>query len=240
MVMGPQGDQIRQYMLDGFKKAYPDITLEWQGGRNNEMAVKLEQERRGQRLLHRRLPRGHQHRPAHAEADRRDRPDQARTPPAGGDRSEELARQPARLRRQGRAELRLRERPLDARCTTRRPSAPTKWTRCTSWSIRSGGAGSSSTTRSPPGAGNVAFRFFWEVLQAQRAEEYMRTLKANAAAVTQDQRQQVEWLVRNRAADRGGRQRLSSSGSWTSATRCRCSRQFKDYGGLVTAAPAAS
>ena len=47
VVMGPQGDQIRQYMLDGFKKAYPDITLEWQGGRNNEMAVKLEQERRG-------------------------------------------------------------------------------------------------------------------------------------------------------------------------------------------------
>jgi iron(III) transport system substrate-binding protein len=45
-VIGPGGDIIRRSMVEGFRKAYPDIALEWLGGRPPEMASKVEAERR--------------------------------------------------------------------------------------------------------------------------------------------------------------------------------------------------
>jgi ABC-type Fe3+ transport system substrate-binding protein len=46
VVNGPPGDVIRRKMLEGFTSAYPGITLEWTGGTAPEMAAKLEAERR--------------------------------------------------------------------------------------------------------------------------------------------------------------------------------------------------
>ncbi|HEY1269094.1 MAG TPA: extracellular solute-binding protein [Candidatus Binatia bacterium] len=47
VVLGPPGDVIRNAMIDGFKKAYPGINLEYSGGRSGEQAVKLGTERDG-------------------------------------------------------------------------------------------------------------------------------------------------------------------------------------------------
>src|SRR5262249_26696326 len=47
VVLGPPGDVIRNAMIDGFKKAYPGISIEYSGGRSGEQAVKLGTERDG-------------------------------------------------------------------------------------------------------------------------------------------------------------------------------------------------
>jgi iron(III) transport system substrate-binding protein len=47
VVLGPPGDLIRNAMVDGFKKAYPNIDVEYSGGRSGEQAVKLGTERDG-------------------------------------------------------------------------------------------------------------------------------------------------------------------------------------------------
>lgn len=47
VVLGPPGDLIRNAMVDGFKKAYPGIEVEYSGGRSAEQAVKLGTERDG-------------------------------------------------------------------------------------------------------------------------------------------------------------------------------------------------
>lgn len=45
VVFGPPGELIRTAMVEGFRKAFPGITLEYSGGRSGEQAVKLRAER---------------------------------------------------------------------------------------------------------------------------------------------------------------------------------------------------
>jgi iron(III) transport system substrate-binding protein len=45
-VYGPAGDAIRKAMVDGFRQAFPDIAVEWLGGRTADLANKIEAERR--------------------------------------------------------------------------------------------------------------------------------------------------------------------------------------------------
>jgi ABC-type glycerol-3-phosphate transport system substrate-binding protein len=45
VVFGPPGEFIRQAFVEGYKKAYPDIELEFSAARSGEQAVKLQSER---------------------------------------------------------------------------------------------------------------------------------------------------------------------------------------------------
>lgn len=45
VVLGPPGEIIRTAMVEGFRKAFPGISLEYSGGRSGEQAVKLKAER---------------------------------------------------------------------------------------------------------------------------------------------------------------------------------------------------
>jgi len=45
VVFGPPGELIRQAFVEGFKKAYPDIDMEFSAARSGEQAVKLQAER---------------------------------------------------------------------------------------------------------------------------------------------------------------------------------------------------
>lgn len=45
VVFGPPGELIRTAMVEGFRKAFPGISLEYSGGRSGEQAVKLKAER---------------------------------------------------------------------------------------------------------------------------------------------------------------------------------------------------
>lgn len=47
VVWGPPGTLIRQNVVDGFSKAFPQIAIDWQGGRSAAQAQKLDGERRG-------------------------------------------------------------------------------------------------------------------------------------------------------------------------------------------------
>ena len=46
-VWGPPGTLIRQHIVDGFTKAFPQIAIDWEGGRSAAQASKLDAERRG-------------------------------------------------------------------------------------------------------------------------------------------------------------------------------------------------
>ena len=45
VVFGPPGELIRQAFVEGFKKAYPDVEIEFSAARSGEQAVKLQSER---------------------------------------------------------------------------------------------------------------------------------------------------------------------------------------------------
>ena len=45
VVMGPPGDLIRDAMTQGFKKAFPDVSIEYSGARGGELATRIKAER---------------------------------------------------------------------------------------------------------------------------------------------------------------------------------------------------
>src|SRR2546425_3771541 len=47
VVWGPPGELIRGAMVQGFTKAFPEIAIEYSGGRGGEQATKLKAERDG-------------------------------------------------------------------------------------------------------------------------------------------------------------------------------------------------
>lgn len=47
VVFGPPGEAIRRAMTDGFARAFPDIRIEYSGGRSAEQATRLKAEREG-------------------------------------------------------------------------------------------------------------------------------------------------------------------------------------------------
>src|SRR5262249_13178326 len=45
VVFGPPGDRIREALIKGFAKAFPDITMEFSGARGGELATRIKAER---------------------------------------------------------------------------------------------------------------------------------------------------------------------------------------------------
>jgi iron(III) transport system substrate-binding protein len=45
VVMGPPGELVRQAMMKGFTKAFPEIAIEYSGGRGGELSTKIKAER---------------------------------------------------------------------------------------------------------------------------------------------------------------------------------------------------
>jgi ABC-type Fe3+ transport system substrate-binding protein len=52
----------------------------------------------------------------------------------------------------------------------------------------------------PSGPGNVIFRWIWRMLGPEKAIDYYRRLRAQAAVVDRDQRRQIEWVAQGRYA----------------------------------------
>jgi ABC-type Fe3+ transport system substrate-binding protein len=52
----------------------------------------------------------------------------------------------------------------------------------------------------PSGAAHVHFRWLWELLGAEKAQRYYRSLRKQAGAVDRDQRQQIEWIAQGKHA----------------------------------------
>lgn len=50
----------------------------------------------------------------------------------------------------------------------------------------------------PSGTGNGVFRWVWHVLGPEKAKDYYRKIRAQAAAVDRDQRRQIEWVAQGK------------------------------------------
>ena len=84
------------------------------------------------------------------------------------------------------------------------------------------------------GAGHVTFRWIWRVLGPEKATEYYRKIRAQAGAVDRDQRRQIEWIAQGKYAIL-----LSPGGTpfelLKRGLKFGMFAEFKDYGGFVTA-----
>lgn len=88
----------------------------------------------------------------------------------------------------------------------------------------------------PPGPGEQFFRSIWRILGPDKARAFFEKLKANAGAVDRDQRRQIEWVAQGKYA-------LALGASSTVGEQLRIRGldfgvlpEFKDYGGWITAA----
>jgi ABC-type Fe3+ transport system substrate-binding protein len=52
----------------------------------------------------------------------------------------------------------------------------------------------------PSGPGNVIFRWIWRMLGPEKATDYYRRIRAQAAVVDRDQRRQIEWVAQGKHA----------------------------------------
>ncbi len=52
----------------------------------------------------------------------------------------------------------------------------------------------------PSGPGNVTFRWLWRMLGPDKASDYYRRIRAQAAIVDRDQRRQIEWVAQGKYA----------------------------------------
>jgi iron(III) transport system substrate-binding protein len=87
----------------------------------------------------------------------------------------------------------------------------------------------------PSGSGNVTFRWIWRVMGPEKAIDYYRRLRANAAVADRDQRRQIEWVAQGKyafllAPSDGVLGQLLGRG-----LKVGIVPEFKDYGTYVTA-----
>jgi len=87
----------------------------------------------------------------------------------------------------------------------------------------------------PSGAGNVTFRWIWRVLGPEKATDYYRKIRANAGVVDRDQRRQIEWVAQGKYAflfgpSDGVMRQLLQRG-----LKFAVLGEFKDYGAYITA-----
>jgi len=87
----------------------------------------------------------------------------------------------------------------------------------------------------PSGSGNVTFRWIWRVMGPEKAKDYYRKIRANAALADRDQRRQIEWVAQGKyafllAPSDGVLGQLLGRG-----LKVGIVPEFKEYGTYVTA-----
>jgi len=201
VVLGPPGDLIRSAMTDGFKKAFPNINLEYSGGRSGEQAVKLGAERDGgiystdvflggpttanfqlkpMKVLEPVKPALILPQVTDLKNWRDNRLDFSDTDGLYdlvfvGQVSSPLIYDPRQVKREE----------IDELYELLNPKFKGK-----------------IVINDPLVAGSAVpvFRFIWEVLGPQKATDYYRKLREQAAVVDRDQRRQIEWIAQGKYA----------------------------------------
>lgn len=87
----------------------------------------------------------------------------------------------------------------------------------------------------PSGAGNVTFRWIWQVLGPEKAIDYYRKIRAQAGAVDRDQRRQIEWVAQGKYAMLLGPSDGVFAQLLQRGLKLGILGEFKDYGTLITA-----
>jgi iron(III) transport system substrate-binding protein len=89
----------------------------------------------------------------------------------------------------------------------------------------------------PSGSGNVTFRFIWETLGPEKAADFFRKIRAQAAAVDRDERRQIESVVKGKYALLLGPGDRIIPELMKRGLNFGVLEEFKDHGSLKTAGP---
>jgi len=235
VVLGPPGDLIREAMTQGFSKAFPGISIEYSGGRSGEQATKLKAERDGgiysaDVFLGGTTTANTQLKPMGAQ-------DPIKPALILPEVTELKYWRDRRIEFSDKAELNLvfvnqikvqlifdpkqvKVEEVDELYELLQPKWKGKIV---------------INDPLPSGAGNVNFRWIWEVLGAEKGKDYYRRIRAQAGVVDRDQRRQIEWIAQGKYAillgpSDGVLQQLLQRG-----LQFGLLPDFKDYGTAITA-----
>jgi ABC-type Fe3+ transport system substrate-binding protein len=236
VVWGPPGELIRQAMTREFKKAYPDITVEYSGARGGEQAVRIKAERDGGVYSVDVLLSGT------TTAMIQMKPIGALDPI-----------EPALILPEVTGTQHWRDHKLEFADPTTRTDLVFSTMLKTPLIFNPKLATADQLDELhelldprwkgkfvlndplPSGSGNVTFRWIWRVMGPEKAEDYYRKIRANAAVADRDQRRQIEWVAQGKyafllAPSDGVLGQMLGRG-----LKLGIVPEFKDYGTYVTA-----
>ncbi len=201
VVWGPPGELIGQAMTEGFKKAFPDIPIEYSGARGGEQATRIKAERDGgvysvDVMLNGTTTAINQMKPMRALdpiAPALMLPEVTNLKKWRGGKLE-FSDETTRLNLVYSTMIKTplvfnprvaRREELDDFSKLLDPKWKGKFV---------------LNDPLPSGSGNVTFRWIWCVMGPEKAKDYYRKLRANAAVVDRDQRRQIEWVAQGKYA----------------------------------------
>ncbi|MGH7827176.1 MAG: ABC transporter substrate-binding protein [Candidatus Binatia bacterium] len=201
VVWGPPGELIRKAMIEGFKKAFPDLTIEYSGARGGEQATRIKAERDGGVYSVDVLLSGT------TTANNQMKPMKALDPitPAlmlpevtdvknWRDNKLDFSDDTTRFNLVFSTMLKT---PLVYNLQLAKPQEIDQLSKLLEpkWKGRF-----VLNDPLPSGSGNVTFRWIWRMMGPEKAKDYYRKIRANAGAVDRDQRRQIEWVSQGKYA----------------------------------------
>ena len=236
VVWGPPGEPIREAMTSGFKKAFPDIVIEYSGARGGEQATRIKAERDGSVysvdvMLSGTTTGMTQMKPMNALDPVEPMlmlPEVTELKNWRGKKLE-FADDSTRLDLVFATMLKT---PLVYNPKLVKPEEVDKLSDLLDpkWKGKF-----VLNDPLPSGSGNVTFRWIWRLMGPEKAKDYYRKLRANAALADRDQRRQIEWVAYGKyafllAPSDGTLGQLLGRG-----LKLGILPEFKDYGTYVTA-----
>jgi len=236
VVMGPPGDLIRDAMTQGFKKAFPDIGIEYAGARGGELATRVKAERDAGIYSVDIVLSGT------STANAYFKPMKALDPIEPALLLPEVT--DLRYWRDNRLEFSDRSTRYNLVFTTQN-NVPLIFNPA---QVKADEVDELNELLDPKWKGKIAvqdpipsgtgqgvFRWLWHVMGPEKATDYYRKMRAQAAAIDRDQRRQIEWVAQGKYPIHLGPGtimfQLSKRG-----LKFDVISEFKDYGGYVTAA----
>ena len=199
VVLGPPGDGIRDAITQGFTKAFPEVTIEFSGGRGGEMATKIKAERDAGLYSVDIVINGV------STADAYFKPMKALDPIEPALILPEVT--DPKYWRDNRLEFSDRSTHLDLIFSTQ-TNVPVIFNLAQvkaeevdelyklldpKWKGKV-----AVQDPIPSGTGNGVFRWLWHVLGPEKAMDFYRKIRAQAGAVDRDQRRQIEWVAQGK------------------------------------------
>jgi len=201
VVWGPPGELIRTAMTEGFKKAFPDIAIEYSGARGGEQATRIKAERDGgvysvDILLSGTTTAINQMKPMQALDPITPAlvTPEVTDPKNWRDNKLEFSDETTRLNLVFSTMLKT---PLVYNPKLAKPDDINELAKLLDpkWKGKF-----VINDPLPSGSGNVTFRWIWRLMGPEKAKDYYRKIRANAALADRDQRRQIEWVAQGKYA----------------------------------------
>jgi len=236
VVMGPPGDMIREAMNQGFRRAFPDITIEYSGARGGELATRVKAERDAgiysvDIVLSGTSTANSYFKPMNAL----DPIEPALILPEVTD---------LKYWRDNRVEFSDRSSRYNLVFTTQN-NVPLIFNPA---QVRADEVDELNKLLDPKwkgkivvqdpipsGTGQGVFRWLWHALGPEKATDYYRKIRAQAGAIDRDQRRQIEWVAQGKYPVHLGPGTIMFQLS-TRGLKFGVMSEFKDLGGYVSAA----